>query len=186
MTLDSHRALQKLNEDQIAKYIARRATLLGWFDAPDADSDTTCFALKQPDGNYAYEPCIISSDLGAAIAILGENAIISMASEVTMAVVNTIEPGQVTLVVESTGARVPVVQSLSDVKRTLTQFSSSCIVLKEKCVLIWSHDPRTIINVAHNVEKQMLGYVSRRRLSNHYRDTADSRGSPGCRSGSSY
>lgn len=96
----------------------------------------------------------------AAVARLDESAVVSMVSEVTNQVLDSIKPEQASLVIESTGARIPIVARLADVQSPLVHSASSCIIAEERCVLIWSNEPRTIINVAHNVEKQMLGFVS--------------------------
>ncbi|KAM0227015.1 hypothetical protein ACHAPO_011899 [Fusarium lateritium] len=148
----------------VAKYIARRATLLGWFDEPAAAVITsgwssTCIALKKPDGSFIYNPDDPSPDLAAAIGRINESAIVSMSSEVTNAVLDTIRPDQVCLVNEDTGARIPIVASLNDIHDRLVHLTSSCIVVQERCVLIWSHEARNVLNVAHNVEKQMLGFI---------------------------
>jgi hypothetical protein len=149
----------------VAKYIARRATLLGWFDEPAAAAITsgwssTCIALKKPDGSYIYAPDDPSPDLVAAVNRLNESAIVSMASEVTNSVLDSLKPGQGSLVNEDTGARIPIIPSLADVHGSLVHLTSSCIVVQERCVLIWAHESRTVLNVAHNVEKQMLAVVS--------------------------
>ncbi|KAM6513607.1 hypothetical protein FALCPG4_015992 [Fusarium falciforme] len=148
----------------VAKHIARRATLLGWFDEPPLAAITsgwssTCVAVKKPDGTYSYAPDDPNPDLVAAVARLDENAVVSMASEVTNTILNTIKPKQARLLVESTGARIPIVATLADVHQSLVHSASSCIVAQERCVLIWSNDPNTVTNIAHNVEKQMLGYI---------------------------
>ncbi|KAF5633200.1 hypothetical protein F25303_9232 [Fusarium sp. NRRL 25303] len=148
----------------VARYIARRATLLGWFDEPAAAAITsgwssTCIALKKPDGTYIYNPDDPSPDLAAAVNRLNESAIVSMASEVTNSVLESIKPGQASLVNEDTGARIPIIPSLADVHETLVHLTSSCIVVQERCVLIWAHEARTVLTVAHNVEKQMLGFI---------------------------
>ncbi|KAF5021882.1 hypothetical protein F66182_6073 [Fusarium sp. NRRL 66182] len=148
----------------ISKYIARRATLLGWFDEPASATITsgwssTCIALKKPDGSFLFAPDDPSPDLTAAVARLDEAAVVSMASEVTNSVLDSIKPGQASLVNESTGSRMPIVSKLADVQQSLVHSTSSCIIAQERCVLIWSNDPRTVLNVAHNVEKQMLGFI---------------------------
>ncbi|KAH6954264.1 glycosyl transferase family group 2-domain-containing protein [Fusarium avenaceum] len=148
----------------VAKYIARRATLLGWFDEPASAAITsgwssTCIALKKPDGSYIYAPDDPSPDLVAAVNRLNESAIVSMASEVTCAVLDSLKPGQASLVNEDTGARIPIIQSFADVHESLVHLTSACIIVQERCVLIWAHESRTVLNVAHNVEKQMLGVI---------------------------
>ncbi|KAF4984005.1 hypothetical protein FZEAL_710 [Fusarium zealandicum] len=148
----------------VAKYISRRATLLGWFDEPASAAITsgwssTCVALKRPDGCYTYAPDDPSPDLVAAVARLDENAVVSMMSEVTNAVLDSIKPEQASLVIESTGGRIPIIAKLADVHQSLVHSATSCIVSQERCVLIWSNDARNVINVAHSVEKQMLGFI---------------------------
>lgn len=157
----------KPNGGQVAKYLARRATLLGWFDELPAAAITsgwsaTCVALKKPDGTYTYAPNDPSPDLVAAVARLNENAVVSMASEVTNTVLDTITPEQRSLLVASTGTRIPIVATLADVHQTLVHSASSCIVAQERCVLVWFNEPNTVTHVAHNVEKQLLGFVSSR------------------------
>lgn len=69
--------------------------------------------------------------------------------------IDSILPGQKSLVVESTSARIPVVHSLNDVSSNLVHFARACIVVQEKLVLIWSHNAGTILHVAHDVERQL-------------------------------
>ncbi|KAH8175129.1 glycosyl transferase family group 2 domain-containing protein [Sarocladium implicatum] len=148
----------------VAKYIARRATLLGWFDEPAAAAinsgwSSTCIALMKPDGLYTYAPDDPNPDLVAAVARLDEKAVVSMASEVTNSIFDAIDPEQTCMVVESTGARVPIVASLAHVEKQLAHAASACIVVQERCVLVWSNEPKTVVNAAHNVEKQMLAFI---------------------------
>jgi hypothetical protein len=141
------------------KSLARRATLLGLFDTPASSDVTTCCALKGNEGKYSYAPEPPCSELMEAIARVGQNVVISMASEVTTAVIDSIKPGQVSLIVESTGSRTPIVANLVDIQQSLVNSSCSCIVTGEKCVVVWSSEPKALINIAHNTERQMLSSV---------------------------
>ena len=114
----------------------------------------------KPDGLYTYAPDDPSPDLVAAVTRLDEKAVVSMASEVTNSIFDAIDPEQTCMVVESTGARVPIVASLAHVEKQLAHAASACIVVQERCVLVWSNEPKTVVNAAHNVEKQMLAFVS--------------------------
>ncbi|KAL1878422.1 hypothetical protein Plec18167_004494 [Paecilomyces lecythidis] len=70
-------------------------------------------------------------------------------------------PGQKSFIVDRTSARIPIVYCLKDVNSELVHFARSCIIIQEKLVLVWSHDPSAILNVAFDVERQ-LGKKTRR------------------------
>jgi hypothetical protein len=150
----------------MAKHVARRATLLGWFDEPDGQSlshgwSSTCVAVKTPENGYVFFPPDVNPSLADAISRLNDVAALSMSSEVTASVIDSITPQQKSLIVENTGARIPIVSSLDDVEASLTHSSRACVVTQERIVLVWSHDAGAILNVVHDVEKQLLGLVSR-------------------------
>ncbi|KAF7712668.1 Glycosyl Transferase Family 2 protein [Penicillium ucsense] len=144
----------------IARYLARRATLLGWFDEIDEEDGrnswaSTCISVRQADNDYTFVPYNVNPSLADAITRLGETAAIAMASRFTSTVIDSIVPGQKSLVVESTSARIPVVFSLSDVGADLVHYARACIVVQERLVLVWSHNAGSILHVAHDVERQL-------------------------------
>ncbi|EPS28344.1 hypothetical protein PDE_03290 [Penicillium oxalicum 114-2] len=143
-----------------ARYLARRATLLGWFDEVDVEDgrnswSSTCISLRRADNEYTFFPYNVNPSLIDAITRLGETAAMAMSSRFTSMLIDSILPGQKSLVVESTSARIPVVHSLNDVSSNLVHFARACIVVQEKLVLIWSHNAGTILHVAHDVERQL-------------------------------
>lgn len=153
----------------MARYLARRATLLGWFDEGDVENgrgawSTTCIAVRLPDEEYSFFPYNISPSLAGAVVRLGETAAIAMSSRFTNAIIDSIVPMQKSLIVESTSARIPVVSRLDDVTSGLVHFARACIVMQERLVLVWSHDANAILNVAFDVEKQLGRKVSCSRL----------------------
>ncbi|KAK9413593.1 hypothetical protein SUNI508_11802 [Seiridium unicorne] len=145
----------------MAKIIARRATLLGWFEesvsreTPD-DGSYACVALKDSQGQYALMPQDTSASVLKAIATIDEAAIMSLISETSSKVIDNITPGQKYLLVESTGARIPIIPSLDDVFVGLAHTSSACIVLREGLVLLWSSEADHLLNTASEVERQLL------------------------------
>jgi hypothetical protein len=144
--------------------LARRATLLGWFDEDVAESissgmTTATVAIRGPQGNYTFTPDDPAPALALAVARLGEEAVMSMVSEVTRAIIDSVAPDRRSLILETTGARIPIVQSLADVHYSLAHSATACLVLQQRCVLIWSNDPATIMLVAQAVEKQLLVMV---------------------------
>ncbi|KAH9893699.1 glycosyl transferase family group 2-domain-containing protein [Xylariomycetidae sp. FL2044] len=152
----------------MGKIIARRATLLGWFEeqargARNDESSFSCVAVKGPDLQYDFVPKdAATSPLAAAVTTLNEAAVMSMISEVATKVIDEISPEQKFVMIESSGARIPVVARLKDVYTGLAHTSSYCIVREEKLILIWSHEPGMLLNVAHEVERQLfeLGNIS--------------------------
>ncbi|KAJ5825580.1 hypothetical protein N7474_002718 [Penicillium riverlandense] len=164
-SLVSH-AISENDEDDdpiaMSRYLARRATLLGWFDEAQGNSQSqgwssTCVAVKIPDQGYSFFPADVSPLLADAISRLNETAAVAMSSRLTTAIIDTITPGQKSLIVDSTSARIPIVASLNDVDPALVHLSRACIVVQERVVLIWSHDASVILNVAYDVEKQLGG-----------------------------
>jgi hypothetical protein len=148
----------------MTKSLARRATLLGWFDHSNSnlaeDPSSVCVAIKLPDDGYTFHPAVIDPSLAKAIKRLDETAVVALSSRITARAIATIAPGQKSFVVESTSARIPVIPTLDDMDVNLTHYSRACIVLDEKIVLVWSHDATGLLNVAHDVEVQLGGQVS--------------------------
>jgi hypothetical protein len=91
-----------------------------------------------------------------------------MASEVTTLVLASLRPGQKSLVIENTGTRIPILASFADIQQSIVQSSGSCIILAAQCVLVWSSEPKAIINVAHSIERQMLSCVSNQPFSSTF------------------
>lgn len=148
----------------MAKIIARRATLLGLFEdnTNHDDNSYACVALKDSQGRFISMPQDVAPSLTNAITVIDEAAIMSMTSEISSKVIAGIIPSQKYLVVESTGARIPIVPSLDDIVAGLAHTSSVCIVLKEELVLLWSSEPENLLNTASEVEKQLLELVCHR------------------------
>ena len=149
----------------MARYLARRATLLGWFDECQDENgpqnwSSACVAVRLPDDEYSLFPYNVNPALGDAIARLGETAAVTMSSRFTSALIDSLMPGQKSLIVDSTSARIPIVQCLNDVNSELVHFARACIIVQEKIVLVWSHDPGAILNVAFDVERQLGKKVS--------------------------
>jgi hypothetical protein len=152
----------------MSRYLGRRATLLGWFDEAQSDPQTpnpawssTCVAIKLPDNSYTLTPTAVSPALSEAVHRLNENALVSISSRITAAVLDSLAPGQKSFVVEYTGTRIPILATLDDVQCGISHFSRACIILRERVLLVWSHDPSTILDVAYDVEMQLSGKESK-------------------------
>ncbi|KAL3441664.1 glycosyl transferase family group 2-domain-containing protein [Aspergillus insuetus] len=152
----------------MSKYLGRRATLLGWFDETQSDSQvpnpawsSTCIAVKLPDNSYTFSPTTVFPALSKAVHRLNENAVVSISSRITASVLDSIAPGQKSFVVEYTGTRIPILASLDEVQSGISHFSRACIVLRERVLLVWCHEPSAILDVAFDVEMQLSGKESK-------------------------
>jgi hypothetical protein len=150
---------------QMARYLARRATLLGWFDEARSDNglqhwSSTCVAVRTFADEYSFFPYNVNPTLSDAIVRLGETSAIAMSSTFTSALIDSIAPGQKSLIMDSTSARIPIVSCLNDVNPDLVHFARACIVVQERIILVWSHDAGAILNVAFDVERQLGKTVS--------------------------
>ncbi|KAL2670060.1 hypothetical protein Neosp_014941 [[Neocosmospora] mangrovei] len=144
----------------IAKYVSRRATLLGWFDEPVETSvvnglSLTGVAVKN-EGSYVFQPADVDPLLASAVSKLDAEAVMSISSEMLISIIDSIPPTQRSLVSEATGARIPVVPSLEDVTPEMCHYSRACIALQERVVIVWSQDPKAIINVTNHVQREIL------------------------------
>jgi len=97
--------------------------------------------------------------LAGAISRLNEAAVISMASKITTDMFDVIGPQQRCLITESTGERIPILQSLDGIQPTLVHSSRACVVMDPRVVLVWSNDPNAIVNIAADVEMALLDLV---------------------------
>ncbi|KAK2592718.1 hypothetical protein QQS21_009593 [Conoideocrella luteorostrata] len=144
----------------VAKYVSRRATLLGWFDEPAERSVVSGLSLTgvaiKSDGGYIFQPADVDPLVAATVSKLDTEAVISISSEELVSIIDTIPFTQRSLVSDATGARIPVVPTLEDVVPEMSYYSRACIVLEERVVLVWSQDPKTIISVTHNVQREIL------------------------------
>ncbi|KAF4970250.1 hypothetical protein FZEAL_10085 [Fusarium zealandicum] len=146
----------------VAKYVSRRATLLGFFEDPEGRSlasghSETCIAVKTPDDNYVFQPSDINPMLALAVARLEAKAVLSMTSDAILAIIDSLQHHQTELFVEATGARISIASSLEAIRPDLAVNSKACLVVRERVMLVWSSNPRTIVNVAHDTETQLLG-----------------------------
>jgi hypothetical protein len=94
------------------------------------------------------------------VSKLDAEAVMSISSEMLISIIDSIPPTQRSLVSDATGARIPVVPSLEDVTPEMCHYSRACIALQERVVIVWSQDPKAIINVTNHVQREILDMVS--------------------------
>jgi hypothetical protein len=120
----------------------------------------TCIAIKSSDDGYVVQPTDVDPLLAAAVSRINNEAVMAMSSEAIISIIDAIPAHQKSLIIEATGSRIPIVPSLEDIHSELCHYSRACMVVKERVVVVWSNDPKTIINVTHHVERELLELVS--------------------------
>lgn len=156
----------------MAKYVSRRATLLGFFDDPEDQSlasgfSETCIAVKASEDNYVFQPSDVNPLLALAVARIDRKAVLSMTSEVIPTIIDSIQPDQTQFYIEATGTPISIVASLEEIRPDVAANSKACIVLKERVMLVWSNNPKKIVNQAHDVETQLFNVVNISSLTPH-------------------
>jgi hypothetical protein len=148
----------------MAKYVARRATLLGWFDAPDGKSadqgSPTCVAVKSAETEYFFEPSDLHPALARAVLKVNKYVALTMYSDITSRAIQSLSPQQKDVMVGNMSIRLPIVPCLEDIHPDLTQSTQACIIREENLILVWSDDPAAIMNVGNEVEKELLDKVN--------------------------
>lgn len=149
----------------MAQNVARHADSAGWFCSPNSNTapqghSLVCVAFRTWEDEIILEPRQVDPRLVEAIERLEEVVVLSMSSEITSCLIESISPQQKSLIVERTGARIPIVSTLQDVSSYLVHSSRACIIRQERLVLLWSDDGTAIIEIGNDVEKQLLGLVS--------------------------
>lgn len=140
-------------------HVVRQATMLGWFSAAATANSTACAAIREKDDTYEFEPQTTRTDLQEAIARLGEGVSLTMASQITESIFKLLPANSVYLPTNSSGGRIPIVESLEHVDTYLVQSSRACIVRNEGFVLVWSDQVGKIIEIGQDVQREFLSIV---------------------------
>lgn len=120
----------------------------------------TGIAVKSSGDDYVFHPLDIDPLLASTIRRLDSKAVLSISSEALMSTIDAITHDQKSLILNATGARLPVVACLDAITPEMCHYSRACIVLRERVVVVWSDDPKSIINVTHHVERELLELAS--------------------------
>lgn len=131
---------------------------------PQSEDDCfTCVAVREfssLDIDYVLEPANVDLQVYEAILRLRDTAVLSIVSEVTDLAFDLVKPGQRYLQVNSSGARIPIVESLDDVNVHLTSAARACLVRQQNVMLVWSEDVFSLVNIGQEVQEDLMGLVS--------------------------
>lgn len=112
------------------------------------------------DIDYVLEPANVDLQVYEAILRLRDTAVLAIVSEVTDLAFDLVKPGQRYLLINSSGARIPIVESLNDVNVHLTSAARACLIRQQNVMLVWSEDVFSLVNIGQEVQEDLMGLVS--------------------------
>jgi hypothetical protein len=158
---------QKLTSLQIVGYLYNRIVANMWMPtiAEILSSPTPGpygVIVKHSRGEYVSLPAEVHPELLAAVQKINLEVAFSLTNERTDVIFNSLDPAQAEIVLQD-GAQVQVVDSLAEICRGATskvrKFQYACLVRRERIVLIWHNDHKTILAHAQEFERKLLALV---------------------------
>jgi len=113
--------------------------------------------MKLAYNQHAIHPSTLHPMAVEAINSIDAAIAFTMASEITATLFRQMSPYQSEIVVQPQGIRIPIVESFGDITRLASTDQirgSSCIVRKERIILVWSNSVENIL--PHGAELEML------------------------------
>jgi hypothetical protein len=120
--------------------------------------------IKLMDDQHSIHPPALHSMAAEAMNSMDGGVAFTMASDITATLFRQMSPYQSEILVQPQGIRIPIVDSLEDViylGTTKKMRGSSCIVRKDKVIVVWSNSVENILPHGAELEKLLLETVSR-------------------------
>jgi len=148
----------------MVRYIHKQCESSGWLnrhECPDPSIIGVIIKLAH-DQRSIYPPTLHPMTIEAINSIDAAIAF-TMASEITATLFRQMSPYQSEILVQPQGIRIPIVESFEDVIHlgSNNQIRGySCIVRREKVILVWSSSVENILPHGAELEKLLLETVS--------------------------
>lgn len=118
--------------------------------------------LRQSHGTYVTQPAVVNPELIAAVQKINVEVAFTMTTEITRLIFDTINSEQTDFVLPD-GSQYQVVDSLwaiaTSASSEFKRFQYTCLVRRERLVLIWHDDVQQILQHAGDVERNLLSLV---------------------------
>jgi len=119
--------------------------------------------IKLVDDQHSIHPPTLHPTVLEAMSLLDIAIAFTMSSEITSTLFRHMSPYQTEILVQPQGIKIPIVESMEDViylASTKKMRGASCIVRKERLVLVWSNSVENILPHGAELEKLLLETVS--------------------------
>jgi hypothetical protein len=148
----------------MGRYIHKQCESTGWLNHHECpDPSMLGVMIKLGHNQHSIHPSTLHPMTILAINFIDAAIAFTMASEVTSTFFRQMSPYQSEILVQPQGIRIPVFESLEDVMQLDSNSlirDYSCIVRRERIVLVWSNTVDNVLPHGSEVEKLLLETVS--------------------------
>jgi hypothetical protein len=118
--------------------------------------------LRQSHGTYVTQPAVVHPELMSAVQKINVEVAFTMTTEITKLIFDNINSDQTDCLLPD-GSQYQIVDSMSAIATNSSsefkRFQYTCLVRREKLVLIWHDDVQQILEHAGTVERSLLSLV---------------------------
>jgi hypothetical protein len=133
---------------------------------PDRPSITplmhTAVLLRQSRGTYVTQPTIVHPELMSAVLKINVEVAFTMMTEITKLIFDTLDSEQTDLLLPD-GSQYQILDSVSAITTSASsefkRFQYTCLLRRERMILIWHDDVQQILQHASDVERTLLTLV---------------------------
>jgi hypothetical protein len=159
----------------MVKYLYNRISANSWLEVDLTSRPTsilqgpsrphllhTGVLLRQSHGTYVTQPAAVHPELMAAVQKINVEVAFTMTTEITKIIFDTISSEQMDFLLPD-GSQYQIVDSMSAIamstSREFKRFQYTCLVRRERLVLIWHDNVQQILPHAADVERSLLSLV---------------------------
>lgn len=147
----------------MVRYLHKQCAASGWFNPEECDNSSNLGVMIQLENQqFAVHPPTLSQSTFTAFELINPPVGFAMASDITASVFRQMSPYQTELVLQPRGIRIPIIDNLDGIARLVTpnfKKSYSCIVKRERLVLVWASNVESILRHGAEIEKLLLEIV---------------------------
>jgi len=148
----------------MGRYMHKQCESTGWLNHHECpDPSMLGVMIKLGHNQHSIHPSTLHPMTILAINVIDAAIAFTMASEVTSTLFRQMSPYQSEILVQPQGIRIPIFESLEDVMQLDSKIligDYSCIVRRERIVLVWSNTVDNVLPHGSEVEKLLLETVS--------------------------
>jgi hypothetical protein len=158
----------------MVSYLYGRILSNGWLsntrtptDTPTSNIDSySCggILLRQSRGSYVSQPIGLAPELLAAVQKLNVEVAFTMSTEITDLIFSLLAPDQTELVLGLGSSQYQILDSLEEIAKSTSskvkRFQYACFVRREKVLLLWHDNVKSILVHAAEMERTLLTVVS--------------------------
>lgn len=148
----------------MVRYMQKQCENSGWQNRQECpDPSMLGVMIKLLNDQHSVHPPTLNSRAAEAMKSTDGAVMFTMSSDITSTLFRQMSPYQTEILVQPQGIKIPVLDSFEDViylGTTNKLKGSSCIVRKDRVILVWSDAVENILPHGAELEKLLLETVS--------------------------